>query len=117
MFLLLAEPTGRIFNSHHYHHHHQCQHELRRTHYFFELWDFRDAGAENSHTQHMILRRIAATAPAVQRHVWDWVLSPLGVHVGKYCRGTRPARIEPFFHGGCRWAAVARCLAACALLL
>jgi len=97
--------------------HHQCQHELRRTHHFIELWNFRDAGAENSHTQHMILRRIAATAPAVQRHVWDWVLSPLGVHVGKYCRGTRPARIEPFFHGGCRWAAVARCLAACALLL
>jgi hypothetical protein len=81
---------------------------LRRTHHFIELWNFRDAGAENSHTQHMILRRIAATAPAVQRHVWDWVLSPLGVHVGKYCRGTRPARIEPFFHGGCRWAAVAR---------
>lgn len=25
----------------------------------------------------MILRRIAATAPAVQRHVWDWVFHRL----------------------------------------
>jgi hypothetical protein len=33
-----------------------------------------DSSAENSHTQHMILRHIAATAPALLRHVWTkWI--------------------------------------------
>jgi hypothetical protein len=44
-----------------------------RTYYFLKI-EALDSSAENSHTQHMILRHIAATAPALLRHVWTgWI--------------------------------------------